>query len=66
MTGLKGVTGDIKRAVTHKLPVSDVLLSALVNHAEVATLGAALRATFTIHFGTIPVFPTLDQLWLCQ
>lgn len=42
MTGLKGVTGDIKRAVTHKLPVSDVLLSALVNHAEVAALGATL------------------------
>jgi len=66
MTGLKGVTGDIKRAVTHKLPVSDVLLSALVNHTEVATLGTTLRAAFAVHFSTITVFPALDQLWLCQ
>ncbi len=66
MTGLKGVTGDIKRAVTHKLPVSDVLLSALVNHAEIATLGATLRATFAVYFSAVTVFPALDQLWLCQ
>ena len=44
----------------------NALLSALVNHAEVTTLGATLRTTFAVHFGAVTVFPALDQLRLCQ